>query len=261
MQVDFNSDYQKKILHIRFGEGTDLSTPEQVQELKTLWLKALKTWHSPYRALIDCQHLRFQVPQPLAQKKALATLFAMLEKLFLKKALGFNLQDQYVGFELPFEIAASEDEARSRFGLDRAKVVKNENFRDLIQIDNHFRQYFMEVSFTLPAIFDDSAKIKILKDKIMNNLMQWHSPWTLLLDAANLEVKAELVEEFAKALGYFKSLFLQEIITYGQNQGEPLPFNHKRLRHVALNFIKAPGNAAPAGEANCSTRKSPVSKS
>ncbi len=256
MQVKFLSDYQKKILYVSFLQPTDFSSATEISQLRDLWLKELKSWHSPYRALIDGNNVYFSSDND-QDRRSLNNLFSLLEKLFLKKALGYNFTSKNNALDLPFEHVENEDIARSRFGLDRQQESKIANFRDLIHIDNHFSQYFVEISFLEPATFDTSEKIKILKSKLTNNLMQWHSSWHLLIDGSNLEITADIVGEFESMLRFFHGFFLKETMLFGRrNRTTLLPIKELRVRHQALAILKENANGDSGADANCNSRKS-----
>ena len=55
--IDFDSDQQKKLLTVKFLSPCHLKNKQDVNTLRQLWLAELKKWHSPYKALIDCQNL------------------------------------------------------------------------------------------------------------------------------------------------------------------------------------------------------------
>ena len=50
----------------------------------------------------------------------------------------------------------------------------------------------MEITFANKAVMDDLKKFTMLKSKITNNLMQWHSAWSLLIDVTELEMSESL---------------------------------------------------------------------
>ena len=56
MTVQFENDYQQKIMQQSFDAPTTLATEQDVLRWRAAWMSALSSWHSPYKALVDCAH-------------------------------------------------------------------------------------------------------------------------------------------------------------------------------------------------------------
>ncbi|MBI2603353.1 MAG: hypothetical protein HYW48_09890 [Deltaproteobacteria bacterium] len=251
MDVKFESDFQKKILAVSFPKMTVLGNVSDVESWRKLWMEQLKAWHSPYKAIIDCSHLRIASDSEV--QKALERMFNFLARFFLKKVVGWG---NGKGLEhLPFEVLAEEEEALAALGLREKQPRKaSEDFRSLIHLDNHFEQKVVELSFAEPVALD-KGRLVVLKSKLTNNLMQWHSHWNLLIDCTNLEIPPELNEPFQAMIRFFKGFFLSEMVGYHpQGKGKSYPFPTFRARHRAAAHLKS-DTLESGRDANCAERK------
>lgn len=256
MRIRFEHDYQQKILKQDFEEATIFSSEDQVMQWRQIWLDGLKSWHSPYKAVIDAQHLRLD---PQADREALKKAFGRMEKVlsgfFLKKAVLYGC-DPEMAAVLPFESFPSEDQAWDAVGL-RRPTTKGEptDFRGAIQLQNHFRQHVVELSFSQLVEIDSKEKLGVLRSKLTNNLMQWHSAWNLLIDCSQLSIKPELFEDFEHMLRFFQGFFLKATLGYQpQHKDLTYPFQVYRARHNAAGRLEAEGLFS-GEDANCSPRK------
>jgi len=254
MNIEFDNDFQQKIMRFRFSEPTTLATKKDVLQWRARWMEGLKTWHSPYKALIDCSNLT--VAGAADEMKAeLERMLRFFEGFFLKKAAGFGRADGRGHELLPFEVCASEDEGAAAIGI-RTKHVGPvaDDFRGLIQLQNHFRQHTVELNFAAPAILDSKIKLGELRSKLTNNLMQWHSKWNLLIDCTNLEFAAELHDEFKAMEKFFRGVFLKQVIGYSpRGPKESYPFEVFRARHNAAARLESEGGFS-GDDANCKSR-------
>lgn len=256
VHLDFENDFQQKIMLQTFAVGSTISTSKDVLAWRQAWMGALKSWHSPYKAVIDCTNLMIAGDEA-ALKKDLERVVKFFEGFYLKKIVGFGF-DGGKGHELlPFKVVVTEDEANHDIGIRTRIGAKGDaaDFRSLIQIQNHFRQHTMEVTMGMPAVFDSKEKLQHLRDKITNNLRQWHSKWNLLFDCTNLRVSPELKADFQAMLVYFNGLYLKKVVGYGiQANKEQYPFELFRARHNAAARLEAEG-AFSGDEADCVSRK------
>lgn len=261
MKLTFEHDYQKKYMIVRFEEGSSLQSEDDVLQIRQQWMQALGSWHSPYKAVIDAQQLQLASDDP-ASLEAIAAAWKrtmkLLEGFFLKNAIAWGIPDDRLTTILPFKVVETEAEAFDSLNIRlQAQSKQASNFRDLIQFQNHFRQQSVELSFSEPADIDNAEKMQALRSKLTNNLMQWHSPWNLMIDCHNLEIKEELFSSFEGMIQFFRGFFLKDVIGYSPKQkGLRYPFQVYRSRHVAAAKLESEGNFS-ADEANCSTRKSP----
>jgi hypothetical protein len=256
MSILFEHDYQNKIMTQTFASPFVIKNDADVQAWRQQWMDALKSWHSPYKSLIDGRQLSLASD---ADKEQIKAAFARLEKLmsgfFLKKAVIFGV-DLELAALLPFESHVEEGQAREALGIRKAAARDPTDFRSSIQLQNHFRQHVVEMSFGQDSILDSPEKVQILRSKLTNNLMQWHSAWSLLIDCTHLEIKQELIEkEWEAMLRFLKGFFLKEVLGYQPKQkGLVYPFTVYRARHNAAGRLE--GEGLFSGEdADCNSRK------
>ena len=251
MKLNFESHYQERVLLVRFDESTVLRSREDVLQWKSEWLLALKTWHSPYKALVDCSNLTIETE---ALQLELARFFTLLKGLFLQKILGVGFAAENGHAWLPFQVLDDEEDAYVQIGMRRARVRLSEDFRSLLQFDNHFQTHTMELRFLDPVTIDSAEKIQILKDKLLANLRLWHSHWNLLIDCQQLQIEASQDEAWANLMKFFKGFFLKELVGYNKKPDQRLPFRGFRARHRAAAVLESEGIFSGA-EANCQSRK------
>ena len=250
------ADYRAKILYLSFEKGSQIKTVADVKAMKMEWLALLSSWPSPYKALIDCGQLLFKPegPEVLAE---LQKLHDLLKKFFLRKAAAYALKQENKNGDFSFEVYPSQEEAVAALGIrdfSKRKSDKND-LRSLIYFDNHFKEHLVELSFTSEVHLKSSKDLKVLKSKLLNNLMLWHSSWKLLVDCSKLQIDASLFEEFALLEKFLKGFFLKEIVGYSPYSRESVyPFPLVRSRHKAI--LKFEGLSTEEGSlANCASRK------
>ena len=252
MKIHFESDYRTKLLTVRFTEELCLESKSDIASWRSQWLAVLGSWHSPYKALIDCENLT-KVDVRCAED--LKSMFRFLDRFFLRKVVGFS-EHSIEGVEfLPFEVVTSSEKAATALGLREFRAPKPGDFRSIIQFDNHFEQQVVEVHFSEYASFDSPEKIEIFKSKLTNNLMQWHSSWSLLFDCSQFRVASEQVVSLTQTIDFFRKFFLQDVVGYGVvEKKDTYPFPVYKSRHKAAASLKK--EVAHSGrDANCSSRK------
>lgn len=254
MQIEFESDYQKKVLIQKFGDGSSMTSKEDVQTWKSQWMNALSSWHSPYKCLIDCREL--SIADSVELQTQLSRLFKLFEGFFLKKAVGISRDPLAFSRTFPIPFYATEEEASNALGIRANKTSKKAaDFRSSISFQNHFRQHTIELSFVEPVLIDSKSQLDTLKSKLTNNLMQWHSKWNLLVDCSNLEFKEDMIQEFESIKLFFQRFFMKNIIGYSpKRKDSPYPFKTYRSRHKAAAELEAEG-AFSGEEADCLSRK------
>ena len=239
-----------------FAEPTIIANAADVAAWRSQWMAALKSWHSPYKALIDCSQLRISEPPSPEVIKALQTMLKFFEGLFLRQAAGHGLDEKMGHAHLPFSVFATDDEAQGHIGI-RSTREKGApaDFRESIQIQNHFQQHVVELNFSVPVVIDDKSKIDALKSKLTNNLMQWHSKWSLMVDCANLEIDEGQKEQFNLLVRYLRGFYMKDIIGYMPKvPKEKYPFEVFRARHNAAARFESEGNFS-GEDADCKSRK------
>lgn len=256
MRIRFEHDYQQKVMTQTFEEATRLHGEESVMQWRQLWLDALKSWHSPYKALIDGRLLELD---PGVDHEKLSASFKRMEKVlsgfFLKKACVFGCDPQLAAL-LPFDSFPSEEGALEALGLKRTRSpLAATDFRGSIQLQNHFRQHVVELSFQGETRIDSMDQLNILRSKLTNNLMQWHSSWNLLVDCSTLTIDPALFPEFEKVFRFFRGFFLKEVLGYQPIKKDlSYPFQVYRARHQAAGRLEAEGLFS-GEDANCRSRK------
>ena len=250
--VHFEPHYQKRVLSVGFDPHTHIKTKEQIRELRTQWTNALQSWHSPYTALINLEHLTLD-PSP-ELKEEWERFFKFLRGFFLKKALAYG-HDQTKGHGiLPFEFF-TEEEALKKSGLTRQRVKSGElDLRSAITLENHFQQHVIELDFACPVTLKTKEDVQVLKEKLTNNLMQWHSPWNLLIHCQNLTLEPEATTALKGMLKIFTAFFLKNTIGYGQKASDQYPFPTYRSRHLAVSQLESEGLTS-GDSVQCQSRK------
>lgn len=256
MTILFEHDYQNKIMTQAFSEPFVLNSDQDVQTWRQTWMDALKSWHSPYKSVINGEKLSLS---PTANKEQIRSAFLRMEKLmsgfFLKKAVIYGL-DPELAAVVPFDSFANEDDAMQAVGVRERSKREPGDFRSSIQLQNHFRQHVVELSFGMDSLIETKEQVQILRSKMTNNLMQWHSAWSLLVDCSQLEIKEEVFPEIESMLKFFRGFFLKEVYGYQPKSKElKYPFQTYRARHNAAGRLEAEGLFS-GEDANCQTRKS-----
>lgn len=256
MKLFFEPDYRQKILHISFEENSVIQSADDIQLMRFQWLDALKSWHSPYKAFIDCKNLT--IPNPTTEiTSSFKTMMSLLNGFFLKKAVGYHFDAERGHHILPFPVLNSREEAAKEIGIRELKQADPSDFRSYILLDNHFQQHTIELSFAAPVCIDTSEKVAVLKQKLMNNLMHWHSGWNLLVDCQNVQFSENVRPLMHNLETFFKGFFLKNIVGYNAFSGkENYPFLTFKARHKAAAALEAEG-AFSGAEANCKSRKQP----
>ena len=254
LHIDFEHDFQQKLMQQRFAAGSVLYDAAAARTWRQLWMAQLSSWHTPYKALIDCQHLK--VGDDAQLKDTLVTLVSFMQKLFLRKAVGFNRREGCNHELLPFAVLATEAEARQELGLRAQGRPRGDDLRSQIVIQNHFRQQVVELSFSVPYVLDDDNKMAVLKSKLINNLTQWHSKWSLLIDCSNFSIDAAYRKNFAELEVFLRRYFLQKIVGYNR-KGAEQDFHFPAFRSKHKAALQLERDTAVAGdEAHCRTRPS-----
>lgn len=253
MKIDFDHDYQQKVMTQAFAEPTLLAATGDVQAWRAAWMGALGSWHSPYKVMVDCEKLTVGDDPEVA--KALTLMVRFFNGFFLRKVAGYHRQGGQGHERLPFPVHATEDEAAVDVGLRQAKTREPTDFRSTIQLQNHFPQHTVELAFAEPVVIATKEQVATLRSKLMNNLMQWHSKWSLIIDCANLEVAPEVAADFERMLAVLRGFFMKRAVGYQPRGGkESYPFEVYRARHRAAAVIEAEGNVS-GDQADCKSKK------
>jgi hypothetical protein len=252
MNLDFESNYRDKILYMSFKEPVSINSKADVLKWRALWTDALKSWHSPYKALIDLSNVE-KVEDSEEVRDALSNMIRFFKGFFLRKAAGYGKE---FGELLPFDSFSSEEEASKSIGIRERKAVKPGDFRSAIQFENHFQQHVIELSFTDEVEITTSEQVITLKDKLTNNLMQWHSGWNLLVDCSSVKkIDESLQKDFDRIFKFFSGFFMKQVIGYAPSSaGNWHPFKVYRSRHKAAAALESEGFTS-GSDANCSTRE------
>lgn len=255
MELRFDNDYQQKLMLQEFSAPTTISTPADVQKWRSAWMGNLSSWHSPYKSLIDVTKLKIEGGDDV--RKALELMVRFFEGFFLKKAVAWG-KAEGMGHELlPFPVHATVEEGSADVGVRTAKKREPTDFRSNIQLANDFQRHVVELTFADPVKIETKEQVAILKSKMMNNLMQWHSKWSLLVDCTNLEVASEVIPDFDRLLQAMRGFFMKEVIGYGvtKQPRETYPFTVFRARHKAAAELEGEGNFS-GDKADCKSKGS-----
>ena len=252
--IDFEHSFREKILHQSF-RPFEIKTKQDISKWRSAWMQALSKWHSPYKTLINAENLKV-VGDPEELREPFELMEKFFKGLYLKKAVVFGpLKDN--GLELlPFEGFDSEVEAMKALGVRDYVKPKPGDFRSSLQFENHFRQHVIELTFAQPVVFDSNEKWQTLRAKLTNNLMQWHSAWSLLVDCSQVEFKTEFNHNYGSFERYVSGFFCKRIIGHStKGPKETYPFPVYRARHRAAAELESEGLFS-GEDADCLSRKS-----
>jgi hypothetical protein len=254
VKVLFENDFQQKLMVQNFEAPTTIGSSADVLSWRSQWTAGLKPWHSPYKLLVDCTNLQITA-NDAKSTEAFAVMMRFFEGLFLRKAAGFGLDPDKGHERLPFPVFKTEDEALAELGVRSGGVRKAPgDFRSTIQIQNHFQQHVVEVSFAEPVTVTTREQIETLKSKLTNNLMQWHSKWSLLFDCTNLQMDPGIHPDFGKAERLLRGFFMKTVIGYAPSgPKETYPFPTWRARHAAVAQLEAEGKFS-GDDASCRSK-------
>jgi hypothetical protein len=253
IKIEFEHDYQQKLMRQTVSEPSTFSSAADVQTWRSAWMGALSSWHSPYKVAFDCSQLVVDGTDEV--KKSLDIMLKFFNGFFLRKIVGYGFDEAKGHAHLPFAVHPTAEEAYIDLGIRQPKNRDPSDFRSMIQFQNHFKQHTVELNFSQPVVLADLEQVKTLKSKMMNNLMQWHSKWNLLIDCTNLEVAPEVKEELKKTLQTMRGFFMKIVIGYSpKGSKESYPFDVYRSRHKAAALLEGEGNFS-GDEADCKSKK------
>jgi hypothetical protein len=251
-KIVFENHFSARVVEVLFPDGLNIKTEQDLLYIKNEWVKNLKSWHSPYTCLFDCSN--FQINKELIPQ--FNKMIQFFSNFFMRKIIGFCESSSELP-ELNFEIIVGYDNAKAKTNLVKDKFAKKdlENFRSRILIDNDFNAHVIEVQFAIDTEINTKEDIGVLKDKLKNNLRQWHSPYSILINCVNCSFSQEAAEEFKIIEKFLKTFFCKQIIGYAPKVSKELyPFQTYRSRHLAAAELE--NNGLQSGAiANCSTRK------
>lgn len=252
MKVNFEHNYQLKYMTQSFAEPVHLASADDVMQWRKQWMSALSSWHSPYKALIDCSNLEANDDPEV--KKSLELMLKFFQGFFLRKVVGFAPHADKLQ-HLPFEILSNIEDAAVALGIRTPKAAVPGDFRSSIQFQNHFQQHVIELNFAEPVMINTSEQVAILKSKFMNTLMQWHSKWSLMVDCTNLEIDPAVLPDFERMLKVLGGFFMKTAIGYSpKGAKETYPFPVYRSRHKAAAQLEHEGSFS-GDAADCKSRK------
>ena len=257
MKLKFEHDFQQKIMTQSFDEPFVIDSPKAIQDWRSLWTQELKSWHSPYKLILDCSNLTYKSSPEVTE--ALGRMLKFFEGLFLRSVTGFGLDLSKGHSELPFKIVNTFEDAQREAGARGVRDPNTpSNFRDAIQFQNHFAQHVIEMSFSDDVIVDSKEKLNAIKSKLTNNLMQWHSKWSLLIDCSRAQFIPSLKEDWIRLEKQLRGFFMKAAIGYSPSDRirENYPFETFRARHAAVARLESEG-LFMGNEAQCRTKTKP----
>lgn len=253
MKIQIENDFQQKIMSQAFDAPWALGGDADVQIWRSAWMDGLKSWHSPYKLMVDCSNLT--VKDDEATKKSLDRMVKFFKGFFLREVIGFGKKDGQGHEFLPFEVKDTEEQAAEAVGIRVRTARAATDFRSTIQFQNHFRQHVIELNFSEPVKLTSKDQIATIRSKLTNTLMQWHSKWSLLVDCTNLEVDAAVKADLDRMLTVMKGFFMKTVIGYSpKGPKEQYPFEVYRSRHKAAAVLEGEGNFS-GDEADCKSKK------
>ena len=258
LKLTFENHLSARVVEIHFPDGLNISSPDELSQLKSAWTDNLKKWHSPYTCLFDCR--AFFVEPSL--RKDFERMIHFFKNFFMKKILGFCNEGHSPEW-CPFEVVEGYDNAVGRTGLARGAGLTRQldDLRSRIQIDNDFNAHVMDIGFLAETELTSAADIQTLKSKIQNILKMWHSPYSILFNCSNVTFSADAQQEFQRLEKFLRSFFCKSIIGYAPRADKSnYPFQTFRSRHLAAAELEHSGIQSGA-TANCSTRKTPSGQS
>jgi len=250
--IRFENHLNLRVMEVQFPEGYALANANDLQELRKAWMGALKSWHSPYTLLWDARD--FQIDD--AMRPAFEKMLSFFKGFFMRRIVGF-CEEGKAPPDLPFEVIPGYEAAAKETGLGREGGLKRDlaDLRSRIQIDNDFTAHVMDISFLAETNLSGAKDIDIFKSKLTNILMQWHTPYSVLINCVNLRFDAEAKEAFARLERFLKGFFCKSILGYAPvDAKETYPFRTHRSRHLAAGEVEHEGLTS-GDKANCSTRK------
>lgn len=249
MKLEIENDYRQKVMAMAFASPTTIDSKTALNAWKQAWLGELSSWHSPYKLLLNCENLQLTPYEGIEQD--LELFFKFFKGAFLRKIVAYNLAPLTEDL-LPVEVAPNLAVAAEKIGIRTRKQPSGvSDFRSQIHLENDFRAHVMELSFSTETHIGSEEELAVLKSKITNNLMQWHSKWNLLVDCTRLSIAAELENSFIKMAQHFSGLFMLTVIGYSPKSPKDLyPFKVYRSRHKAVTHLERVG-ALSGNEAHC----------
>lgn len=259
MKLTFENDFQKKFMIQTFEDDVVFDGKKSLLTWKSKWLEALSKWHSPYKCIVHLPKVGGFAEEAAKEEfhNEAKKLIQFFKGFFLIKIVGVYKSENIDEIRelFPFEVVENFEMACEKAGYRLQKLSKAAaTLREQIKIENHFRQQVVEMSFDPNTVIQKKSDIAIVKAKLTNNLMQWHSPWNLLIDFDNLEVSEGLEEEINSLIRYLKGFFLKSVTGYGiKGDLTYIPFKIYKSRHKAVALLEREGNFS-SDEANCSSR-------
>jgi hypothetical protein len=175
----------------------------------------------------------------------------------MRKIIGFIDENETLSSPLPFEVVTGYENAVKQTGLSRSGGLTRDlsDLRSRIHIDNDFSAHVMEISFLADTDFLTDQDVRTLQEKLQNILMQWHTPYSVVLNLANCTFSEEGAKSFARVERFLKGFFCKSIVGYAPKAAkETYPFPVFRARHKAVGSLDHQGLTS-GNTANCGTRK------
>ncbi|MBX9703618.1 MAG: hypothetical protein K2X39_05650 [Silvanigrellaceae bacterium] len=250
--IEFENHFLEKVIEVRFPHGYRIDSLKALENLKTLWIANLKSWHTPYTCLFDLND--FYIDEKYT--KDFEAMVVFFKNFFMKKIIGFY--ETELKSPVGFTCIQGYEKAIENTGLSRTKQQgdkKITDFRSLIQIENDFNSHAVEISFRDDTNFSSKEEVDILLSKLKNNLMQWHTPYNVLINCFHCSFSPVAQQEFLKIEKFLKSFFCKKIIGYNpKKEKSSYPFPVFRSKHAAALELEHSGLVS--GEiANCASKK------
>ncbi|MCY4380858.1 MAG: hypothetical protein OXC40_04750 [Proteobacteria bacterium] len=239
--VQFEPDFQKKVLYITFTSAITIDQSSQWLELKQAWCRELRMWHTPYKAFIDMSCVTVKAEESVIT--SFNRTIDFFKGFYLRKAVIYGLVCP-PGVSFSVENFANKSDALSCLGIRESSQSKSQNqsFRSTIVIDNHHERNLVELTFSEEVSFESVEQIATLRSKLTNNLMHWHGQWYLVIDMSNVDdFKQDTLLPFRRMMKFLQGFFLVEAVGFGQifpDLPKDFPIKFFKTKHRALHYIQ-----------------------
>ena len=115
-----------------FEEPFTLDSAAAVQKWRSAWMQELKSWHSPYKLIVDCTNLTFVAAAETTD--AMSRMLRFFEGLFLKSVVGFGFNADQGHDKLGFKVVQSFEEAQREAGVRGLRSATAPSSKKLISI-------------------------------------------------------------------------------------------------------------------------------
>jgi hypothetical protein len=216
--IQIENHFAKRVMIIRIRNSF------QTDDLKQIWSKQLRLWHSPYRVLFIHSSLSFHEKE----EAEILILQSFFKQFFLKDLFCVPKTNQSLlkSFE-------SEEEAFKFLNLHQVK-----NKESSLVMKSEYEKNFIEIEKTPFPLNEE--KLTLIQKKIYAELMRWHAPFCLLWNCDEIEFEMDLEKKLLNLEKALKKFHCLKIIFYSTIKltQKPNEVNYTYGRHAALEAVK-----------------------